>query len=305
MQATLEQSSTHNNECIDKQVRELAEACERKHDLKGHCQVLKDCLVETSAESARKQGGWLEALAHRDDDVKWNSVINGLSETTYSFLIRSLVDALPTNQNLVLWKKILSASCGSCGSGNQTLLHVLNNCDRKLHLYKWRHDNVLYKLKNFISSKLNDCDILCDLCTENNAFLDRNVHTIPADIFQTSLRPDIVILNRAIKSLTIIEVTIPFESNICQAHERKAEKYSGLIAGLEEKGFACRFHSFVIGARGIAAQGSCRSIRSICKSSRMETKLFIRDLCHIVVKCSYLIFRERDNNGAMFTSIML
>ena len=181
---------------------------------------------------------------------------------------------------------------------------MLNNCEKKLHLYKWRHDNVLLKLKNFISSKVNDCDILCDLCVENNVFNDRTVHTIPADVFQTSLRPDIVILNRAMKSITILEVTIPYESNICHAHERKTEKYSALVAGLEEIGYTCIFESFVIGARGIAAQGTCQFIRKVCKSSRKETNLFVKELCHVVLKCSYVIFRERDNSAATYTAVM-
>ena len=102
----------------------------------------------------------------------------------------------------------------------------------------------------------------------------------------------------------IIELTVPFETNICLAHERKAEKYSGLIAGLEESGFKCVFVSFVIGARGIAAQGSCQSIRTLCKSSRKETNAFVKELCHVVLKCSYVIFRERDNSGAIFSSVM-
>ena len=260
--------------------------------------------MESHAERTVKQGGWHEALGQLDGDLRWKSSLVGLSEATYSFVVRSLVDALPTNSNLMLWKKVISPSCGSCGSKSQTLLHVLNNCDRKLDLYTWRHNNVLLQLKEFIASKVHGYDILCDVCIRDSCFVEGKVHTIPIDLLQTNLRPDLVLVNRATKVIIIVELTVPFETNIVNAHQRKADRYAPLIAGLEELDFTCTFHSFVIGSRGIAAQGSCKLIREICKTSRKETKLFIQKLCHTVVKASYLIFHEKDNQGAKFSSIL-
>ena len=97
-------------------------------------------------------------------------------------------------------------------------------------------------------------------------------------------------MDRQRKHIAIVEVTIPFETNICDAHERKAAKYAPLVAALVDNGFDCEFHSFVIGSRGIAAQGSCRTIRQLCKSSRKDSKTFVKRLCHTVLKCSFSIF---------------
>ena len=194
----------------------------------------------------------------------------------------------------------MSPQCGSCGTSKQTLLHVLNNCPVKLPLYSWRHDNILFKVRNFIRSKLPGAEIYCDVCVEGSVFKNVQTHTIPDDIYQTNLRPDLVIVDRAKKNLTIIELTVPFESNILRAQDFKSNKYAGLIAGIMETGYDCVFHSLEVGSRGIVSHGSSRMLRSVCSSSQKETKLLLKSLSQDSLKCSYLIFRERNNPSAMF-----
>ena len=134
--------------------------------------------------------------------------------------------------------------------------------------------------------------------------------TSPADMRRfeqyhvTSLRPDIAIINRAMKKISILELTIPFETNILKAQERKAAKYAPLVAGLQEGGYTCSFFSIEIGSRGIAAHGTGKSIRSLCGASYRESRDIVKRLCQISLKCSYLIFQERDNHGANFNMIL-
>jgi len=57
----------------------------------------------------------------------------------------------------------------------------------------------------------------------------------PAEIVVTTLRPDIVIWSLPLKSVVLIELTVPFETNMDVAHERKLRRYEELVAQCREK----------------------------------------------------------------------
>ena len=260
--------------------------------------------IEDIARKAVQQGQWCDILASYDSDLTWKASLAGLSEATYSFAIRSLVDCLPTNTNLSLWKKVLSDRCGSCSCNRQSLLHVLSNCHVKMRLYTWRHDNILLQLRKFVSEHLPMCDVHCDILVENHTFREINVATVPIDIYLTSLRPDLVVVDRANKYVTILELTVPFETNFTNAQERKCRKYSGVIAGIEEAGYKCDFFSMEIGARGIPAQGTCKTLRTICKTSKKETRDFVKVLVKVALKFCYVIVREKNNCQAEYNTVI-
>ena len=101
----------------------------------------------------------------------------------------------------------------------------------------------------------------------------------------------------------MIELTVPFERNIESAIQRKCDRYASLIAGIEQSGFKGTVHNYdsiEIGSRGIIAHGTSRILSTITKASRKQIKMFMKDLAHTVLKCSYLIFRERDNGSFTF-----
>ena len=51
----------------------------------------------------------------------------------------------------------------------------------------------------------------------------------PSDADLTGLRPDVVILSRAVRIVIIGGLTVPWEDNVEEAHERKMEKYEELV----------------------------------------------------------------------------
>ena len=307
--STLDTSTTHPApqaapKQTHSQVSDLVRSSRTKTELKKGGRALKNANIEDVAKKAVQQGHWYEILANYDSDLNWKASLAGLSEATYSFAIRSLVDCLPTNSNLSLWKRVLSDRCGSCSSKKQTLLHVLNNCHVKMNLYTWRHDNILFQLRKFVALHLPLCDIHCDLLVENQTFKEVSVGTVPIDIYLTNLRPDLVIIDRANMSVIILELTVPFETNFANAQERKCLKYGGVISGIEEAGYKCDFFSMEIGARGIPAQGTCKTLRRICKTSKKETREFVKLLVKVALKCSFVIFRERDNCNAKYNTVI-
>ena len=107
-------SDAKENSCSS-QVSLLVQDSQSKAELSTNIRLNKNRRIEEHANSSVKQGCWSEALALMEKDISWKACLLGLSETTYSFAVRSLVDSLPTNSNLVLWKKLVSPQCGSCG----------------------------------------------------------------------------------------------------------------------------------------------------------------------------------------------
>ncbi|KAK3713832.1 hypothetical protein RRG08_033805 [Elysia crispata] len=78
-----------------------------------------------------------------------------------SFLIRSVYDLLPSNENLVRWGKKQDPTCPLC-QGRQTTEHVLSSCKIALsqRRYTWRHNTVLQELAAIISTANGETNLL-------------------------------------------------------------------------------------------------------------------------------------------------
>ena len=87
--------------------------------------------------------------------------ISTISDRTLKFRARGQAKMLPTDANLVRWRKIpagvrccsLVGSDGQpCGKPQPSMEHVLAGCPAALHQkrIKWRHDSVLLVLKNHL-----------------------------------------------------------------------------------------------------------------------------------------------------------
>ena len=132
------------------------------------------------------------------------------------------MDTLPHNANLHIWGKKESDVCPLCGE-RQTLIHVLNCCRiaRELRKYNQRHDGVLGILADVIKEKL-------PLSTHFSADLGPK-YNFPQHISPTDLKPDIVWWNDEEKILQMLELTIPFETTMADAAERKETRYEELV----------------------------------------------------------------------------
>jgi hypothetical protein len=75
--------------------------------------------------------------------------------------------------------------------------------------------------------------------------------TIPG--FDGSLRPDLVIIDETCKSVTIIDVTIPFENRYAAfqaARQDKQKKYAPLAEHYNSQGYGVFLDAFIVGALG-------------------------------------------------------
>ena len=96
---------------------------------------------------------------------------------------------------------------------------MLNNCTVALERrrYNERPDSILGCIHSFLSAHLpQDCRITVDL--------PNNTYNFPQAITVTDERTDIVICNDS--AIHLVELTIPFETGIVDAAQKKQAKYA-------------------------------------------------------------------------------
>ena len=131
----------------------------------------------------------------------------------------------------------MNTNCSLCGNKET---HVLNKCKTMLDQgrYTWRHNFVLCIIMDTLKDVSDQSwDFYCDL-TGAHKFAGT---TIPPDILPTQQRLDLVVINRHSKIIIIIELAVPFKHNIHQAHNHKDNKYAGLSADLQKRGYDASF----------------------------------------------------------------
>ena len=85
----------------------------------------------------------------------------------------------------------------------------MNNCQKSLNRYRWRHDSCLtYLVRSIVASKAGTMSVYADLegCKINGG-------TVPGDLVATGQVPDIVLLDRSHKKIVLLELTCPFDSS--------------------------------------------------------------------------------------------
>ena len=78
--------------------------------------------------------------------------------------------------------------------------------------------------------------------------------------------------NKKDNIIHLVELTVPFESNIQKVHDRKAKKYRDLVSDILDNEFTCDLTCFEIGSRGLVTPENVRNIENI--SSFANTKPF-------------------------------
>ena len=204
-------------------------------------------------------------------------------------MLNASIDTLPTKVNLKQWGKVTSDKC-FCGQ-RQTLNHILNCCVVSLTQgrYTYRHDSIL----NHIQKCLDKTKYLC--YTDLPGHQTQDGGTIPPDILVTTLKPDLVIIDRKSKTLDIFELTVPGETRINTAHDLKFEKYQHFTNDIHSYKVSVR--PFEIGSNtGYISRNNKDTLAKLHKFCKKDIKLkqFKRNLSTIAVLGSYFIFNNRN-----------
>ena len=153
----------------------------------------------------------------------------------WRFIHRARLDCVPLNGSQRFGNR--NRQCRRCGYANETLPHVLCHCK-----------------PNFVS-----------ITKRHNAIQDRLVRAFNASASTTirinqavpgldvSLRPDLVAVNETCKTVTIIDVTMPFENRYAAfqaARHEKQKKYAPLAEHYTRQGYGVFLDAFIVGALG-------------------------------------------------------
>ena len=121
-----------------------------------------------------------------------------------------------------------------------------------------------------------------------------NFHNSP-DILVTNLKPDLVIVNKTNKFVTLLELSVPFETNIENTHDRKVKRYQNLINDIEQSGYTVYYYLLEIGSQGFIDADNVKRLKSItCKYTKDVKLADIKNNCSkISLIGSYIIYHSK------------
>ncbi|CAG9574796.1 unnamed protein product [Danaus chrysippus] len=131
-------------------------------------------------------------------------------------------------------------------------------------------------------------------------------YKIPEDICASASRPDIFLFSRILKRVVMIELTVPWETNIPKDHTIKVNKYYELINELTRNRFVVDLYALEVGARGITAKSLYNLLKDL-GLSRTHINAFLERTSKVALVGSFQIWlgRERslDSGGERITRV--
>ena len=161
--------------------------------------------------------------------------------------------------------QITSTICRLCGKGNESVKHLLSNCEKFAnHAYKRRHDRVLqYIVFKFLHKNLMITDLppwYTKICIKPRYEKDdiEVLWDIPEysgydqDLDNGPLRPDGKIINKTSKSILVLEMSIPWITNRSSKLLEKEGKYADILQSLkvDNPGYHVKQATFIIDCLG-------------------------------------------------------
>ena len=161
---------------------------------------------------------------------------------------------------------------------------------------KWRHNNILSYIYRHLKSSISESDkLFCDLEGHNIGFT-----TVPLNCSVTNLIPDLCLLSDSDEEtkLLILELTVPFELNIQNAHKRKNNKYASLVDDIESNNVQTDFIALEIGSRGFIDSDNMKRLKNLYEyidSSKLSFKDFKNTISKLAIVSSFVIFSARND----------
>ena len=226
----------------------------------------------------------------------WQKVLNTFPKNIYSFCIRYLNNTLANATNMYKWGRVECPLCPLCRSP-QTLGHVMGGCKEQLNngRYNWRHDSVLMNLTRSIIPSTNS-EIYADIEGYKN----------PSIITGNDYRPDLLITKKDPKEITILELTVGFETNVENNTVNKANRYKALLENMNNVYDKVTFVNLSMSSLGTYGK-SCGNLKqSLLDVNQNEPDILynMSKLTNICIRSSYYIFCMRNkvwNNPELMT----
>ncbi len=121
------------------------------------------------------------------------------------------------------------------------------------------------------------------------------ISTILIDITITTQRPDLVIVNEINSTITILELSVPFETNISNTHNSKVNRYANLIADIESKTFNVNYYALEIGSRGYIPPENQNGQKHFIKGLHINHKYnhIKENICKVALLALHIIYHSK------------
>ena len=215
----------------------------------------------------------------------WQSLVKNLPTNIFCFCRKALIFCLPNKSNLLRWKLSQNDNCELC-SKKQTQLHTLSNCSSALKRCTWRHDSVLTCLIKNIEKYLNKKQKLFTDCPSLP-------YTNTSALF-TNQRPDIAIQEN--NHITVIELTICFETNTKKSRDYKAQRYANLSDQLKLRNAKLSLVLLEFTTLGFIGKESLTQTTRFLKSIGAPRDHIIYKCMETAIRASYFIFCRRNKS---------
>lgn len=280
------------------------------------------------------QGAWTSWESVVERRLSWSDVWE-MSPSSLKFLLSSTYDVLPTPANLKRWGISGSSQCPECERSQCSLEHILSACPAALERYTWRHNKVLDVLAKVVQETVSSAYVsqrtsrnilfvkegeappektrrrqMKSLWRESASDWRVNVDrggrgTVPAEVIRTELRPDIVAWSAANKIVAFVELTVPWETRMELAKERKLARYIELKMECERRGWTSWCYTVEVGCRGFIGQSVMRLLRDV-GLSRTDQNKAVRELQEAaeigsawVMTKAKEVWRRKEDGGRM------
>ncbi|UYV84651.1 hypothetical protein LAZ67_X002952 [Cordylochernes scorpioides] len=163
-------------------------------------------------------------------------------------------------------------------AGNETLPYVLQHCRMHSAAWKRRHDAVLERLRKALRVKE---EVRINQRLPNSS---------------SPLKPDLVIIEKDAKKVTMVDAAIPFENRneaLSAARAEKIKKYEALAEELWKDGYKVDLEAFLVGSLGGWDNKNERALKMLEVSPRGPATSM------------WSIFREGGNNNQPFPTYIL
>jgi len=241
------------------------------------------------ASTLQVQGSLLSLAAREKVDLVWKNTMFQLKSGTLKFMLNACIDTLPTPANLRRWKYSSSDRCKLCGTRGTTN-HYLNCCSVMLNSgrYTWRHNNLIhYIITNIDTDKYT---VYSDL----PGWEAPGGGTIPPVLCVTNLKPDIVVIDKHMKTVHIYELTVPLTTNIEDRNAQKSLKYAPFITDMT--GYKCTVNCFEVSSTGFISSRNKATLTALHKLMRRDMKksVFLSNLNSLAWYGSYSLWLSRE-----------
>ena len=170
----------------------------------------------------------------------------------------------------------------------------------ELRRFNHRHDAVLTVISELVRANLTPSQQMI-------ADLPGSAYHYPQHISCTDARPDIVVWDDIARSISLIELTICFETNFEVARERKVSRYTDLVEEAEQCGYLveeaeqcgykCELITVEVGSRGVVEVERMGHLKSLMNVAKREWATFLVKVAETAMKESHKIWNVRNWRG--------